>query len=89
MHHHRRGVAKLDVIPTAAISATPSVFVSQELVESANAGEVRVSASVGKVPLQAHDIDSPWTPSCFAILILSLTPLHIGTLAHWHSEWRI
>jgi flap endonuclease-1 len=35
--HYRRGVAKLDVIPTAIISATPTVFASQELVEPANA----------------------------------------------------
>jgi flap endonuclease-1 len=35
--HYRRGMAKLDVIPTAVISATPSVFASQELVEPANA----------------------------------------------------
>ena len=35
--HYRRGVAKLDVIPTAVISATPSVFASQELVEPASA----------------------------------------------------
>jgi hypothetical protein len=35
--HYRRGVAKLNVIPTAVISATPSVFAPQELVEPANA----------------------------------------------------
>jgi hypothetical protein len=35
--HYRRGVAKLDVIPTTVISATPTVFASQELVEPANA----------------------------------------------------
>jgi flap endonuclease-1 len=35
--HYRRGVAKLDVIPTTVISATPTVFASQELVQPANA----------------------------------------------------
>jgi hypothetical protein len=35
--HYRRGVAKLDVMPTTVISATPTVFASQELVEPANA----------------------------------------------------
>jgi hypothetical protein len=35
--HYRRGVAKLNVIPTAVISSTPSVFASQEFVEPANA----------------------------------------------------
>ena len=34
---YRRGVAKLEVMPTSVVSATPSVFASQDLVEPATA----------------------------------------------------
>ena len=47
---YRRGVAKLDVIPNAVISATPSVFASQELVEPANA-QVQLDVLSSTFPL--------------------------------------
>jgi flap endonuclease-1 len=50
--HYRRGVAKLDVIPTTVISATPTVFASQELVEPANA-QVQLDALSSAFP-QIH-----------------------------------
>jgi flap endonuclease-1 len=48
--HYRRGVAKLDVIPTTVISTTPTVFASQELVEPANA-QVQLDALSSAFPL--------------------------------------
>jgi len=48
--HYRRGVAKLDVIPTTVISATPTVFASQELVEPANA-QVQLDVLSSAFPL--------------------------------------
>lgn len=48
--HYRRGVAKLDVIPTTVISTTPSVFASQELVEPANA-QVQLDVLSSAFPL--------------------------------------
>jgi hypothetical protein len=49
MHYHR-GVAKLDVMPTAVISATPSVFASQEPLESANP-QVQLDVLSSALPL--------------------------------------
>lgn len=51
---YRRGVARLDVIPTTVISSTPTVFASQELVEPANA-QVQLDALSSAFPL----INSP------------------------------
>lgn len=48
--HYRRGVAKLDVIPTTVISTTPTVFASQELVEPANA-QVQLDVLSSAFPL--------------------------------------
>jgi hypothetical protein len=48
--HYRRGVAKLDVIPTTVISATPTVFASQELVEPAKA-QVQLDVLSSAFPL--------------------------------------
>ena len=48
--HYRRGVAKLDVIPTTVISSTPTVFASQDLVEPANA-QVQLDALSSAFPL--------------------------------------
>jgi hypothetical protein len=48
--HYRRGVAKLDVIPTTVISATPTVFASQELVQPANA-QVQLDVLSSAFPL--------------------------------------
>ena len=48
--HYRRGVSKLEVVPTTVVSATPSVFVPQELVESANA-QVQLDALSSAIPL--------------------------------------
>jgi len=48
--HYRRGVAKLDVIPTTVISATPTVFASQELVEPVNA-QVQLDVLLSAFPL--------------------------------------
>ena len=48
--HYRRGVAKLDVIPTTVIPATPTVFASQELVEPANA-QVQLDVLSSAFPL--------------------------------------
>jgi hypothetical protein len=48
--HYHRGVAKLDVMPTTVISATPSVFASQEPLESANA-QVQLDVLSSTVPL--------------------------------------
>jgi len=47
---YRRGVARLDVIPTTVISSTPTVFASQELVEPANA-QVQLDALSSAFPL--------------------------------------
>jgi flap endonuclease-1 len=47
---YRRGVAKLDVMPSAVISATPTVFASQEPVEPATA-QVQLDALSSTFPL--------------------------------------
>jgi hypothetical protein len=47
---YRRGVATLDVIPTTVISATPTVFASQELVKPANA-QVQLDVLSSAFPL--------------------------------------
>ena len=48
--HYRRGRAELDVMPTTISSATPSVFVSQESAEPANA-QAQLDALSSAVPL--------------------------------------
>jgi hypothetical protein len=47
---YRRGVAKLDVMPTSVILATPSVFAPQELVGPADA-QVQLDALSSAIPL--------------------------------------
>jgi hypothetical protein len=47
---YRRGAAKLDVMPTTIISATPSVFVPQGIVEPANA-QAQLDALSSAIPL--------------------------------------
>ena len=48
--HYRRGIAKMDVIPTIVSSATPSLFASQELAEPANA-QVQLDVLSSTFPL--------------------------------------
>ena len=63
--HYRRGVATLDVIPTTVISATPTVFASQEFVEPANA-QVQLDVLSSAFPLihpSPHSSSSPVDPA--------------------------
>lgn len=58
---YRRGVATLDVIPTTVITATPTVFASQELVQPANA-QVQLDVLSSTFPLIHPSSLSPSGP---------------------------
>jgi len=59
--HYRRGVAKLGVMPSTVISATPSVFASQEHGEPANA-QAQLDMLSSTIPLIHLPSDIPSGP---------------------------